>query len=49
MRLGLFSLALLLAAVACDRSPPRAIRDGNIQRGTALPPPAITQGPSDGR
>jgi hypothetical protein len=49
MRLGLMSLALLVAAAACERAPPRPIRDSAMQRGTALPPPAIAQGPSDGR
>jgi hypothetical protein len=37
---------LTLLAGACDRRPPAPVRDPSVIRGTALPPPAITAGPS---
>ena len=49
MRPSLLGLALLIALAACDRAPPRPIADKGIQRGTALPPPALSQGPAPDR
>ena len=49
MRIGLLSLGVLLAGAACSDAPPRPILDKQIVRGTALPPPGIALGPSDGK
>jgi len=49
MRIGLLSLGVMLAGAGCGDVPPRPILDKQIVRGTALPPPGITLGPSDGK
>ncbi|WP_158292142.1 hypothetical protein [Paracraurococcus ruber] len=40
--LGLAALAALVVAAACER-PPTPVVDRSIERGTALPPPGLTQ------
>jgi len=49
MRQAWMWLGMVLLAVACSQGPPRPILDKQIPRGTALPPPGIALGPSDGK